>query len=182
MQNFLVIRQHTVAGIFQRAQRLQQWPNIREKLFTVQNKCLHFQKTGKDQALSGKRFLFLSLPSFVLACEFCCQVWLNWKRHTMLCSSEGSAKHGHLQCMGWLCSWMHCFSSAGNCCPQKITPIQGWSGHIIHVWARKRVMQSQYSLKSERLISFALWSIGEKPCKYSHPRKAHMQIISYCLL
>lgn len=54
------------------------------KRCSSQNRCLYFQKTGEDQALSGKRFHFVLLLSSVFALESCPHAWLSLEKHMML--------------------------------------------------------------------------------------------------
>lgn len=119
---------------------------------------------GRDSSFYHFQVLFLHV-NFVL--------WPGWVGWDTWCSASQKDQPSELyQCIGWPCSWMHCFSGTGNCCPWKITATEGWSGHILYAWARQRVMQSQYDLKSERRISFTLWSVKkEKKSLANTPQK-----------
>lgn len=129
---------------------------------------------GRDSTFYHFQVLFLHV-NFVLR-----PGWARWG--TWCSASQKGQPSEHHQRTGWPCSWMHCFSGTGNCCPWKITVIEERSGHILHAWARQRVMQSQYNLKSERLISFALWSVKKnKPCKCTPEKHTHRSYhVAYC--
>lgn len=83
----------------------------------------------------------------------------------------------------WVLLWAGCTASVALEI-WKSLPLEEaseWSGHIPHIWASPKVMQSWCNLKSGRFIGFALWSVRENPDKCS-PQKKHTQIRSCCLL